>query len=516
MITERLMKPGRFDVRLVNNAPYSVWSAVQEFDHIVITPGRLMPFSGFADADILARSIYTGVVTGKPTATSFTGQGLAYWLGTDQGTGDLLDSAVTNTAGTLDDWITDLLPSAITKGTVTNTGNTLTWTAQWTTRREAIDFAARSVGAEWRVQPDGTLDAAASSTLFVATPTAVITRNADGSEGGYTGIGVAALNRARDIDGYTTKVIVVGKVGDGADVATGSATTSTSYKDFHNNDVVFERLVNSPDVADAAADSVATNTLNLFSSIRRGVALSSATYAVPLRVAPGDWVYVFDKPAGLFDSANQIMWRGELINPIKLRCKGYTWPIQRGMGVYARRSGGTPTYTDLTDYVQWETGPTEWFVGTSIADPDQDPAQLSAAYLGANPDVVARVNVGDRVDYTPTWSGTISNGTLTATYQRLGDWCRAYYALTWGGTTSHAAATQTLTLPFTAAVTNGTAVGTARIVDSSTGNNYARTVVTATTGTVAFMDDAGAFVTNLVPMTWASGDQLLITLDFPI
>ena len=65
------------------------------------------------------------------------------------------------------------------------------------------------------------LDAAAPATLFAnyTTPKAVITRKPEGSEGATTGIQSVDIVRGTDVLGYTTKVIVIGKTGDGAAVA---------------------------------------------------------------------------------------------------------------------------------------------------------------------------------------------------------------------------------------------------------------------------------------------------------
>ena len=392
MITERLMKPGQFDLNLRTDAPFAVWSQVQEFDHIVITPTYLKPVSAFSDANILSTAIYTGVVTGRPNPTSFAGQGLGYWLGTDQGLGDILDSAVSNTAGTLSTWVTSLLPSSLTAGTVTNTGNTLTYTYQWVTRREAIDHMCRSVGAEYRIKPNGTFDAAAPTSLFVTTPTVVITKHPEGSEGATRGLETVEVNQSRDVEGYTTKVI---NVGDG--LTTGTATGSNVYKDLLKNNVVLERLVNSPKEASGSLTAHAAKVLALYGSIRQSVTLSSDTYAVPVWVRPGDYVWLYDERAGLVDPANQIVWRGELISPVKLRTKSYIWPVTKGMGVYARRSGATPVYTDLTEYVEWEDGAVRWEIGTSVDDPDQDPTQLSPGYLGVNGQILNRAGTGSGV-----------------------------------------------------------------------------------------------------------------------
>lgn len=396
-VTERLMKPGRFTLRLEDDAPLSVWSAVAEMDHIVITPTRLHPISGFSDANILDAAIYTGVVLRKPTPTTFEGAGLPWWLGTDEGLGDLLDTAVTGTAATLSTWITALCPSSLTVGTVTNTGVTLTYSFQWITRREALDFACRAMGAEWRVNPDGTLDAAAAGTLFTSTPTTVITKAAEGRQGTTSGLDATAMSASRDAAGYTTKVIVVAKTGDQSLAPTASASGANVYKDLRNNNVVLERLVNAPTTPNGSAQAVADAAIGQWSSVRRSVSLSSRSYAVPLTVRPGDTVYAYDPDAGLYDTANQIDWSGERITPVALRVRAYTWPITQGMGVYARRSGATPTYTDLSDYVRWETSDTTWEVGASGWDVAQDPAQLSPAYLGTNPDVVGRISaVGQR------------------------------------------------------------------------------------------------------------------------
>lgn len=413
-VTERLQKPGQFTVKLKANAPSSALAAVALFDHIVITPTRLLPIGGYSDANILAQAIYTGVVTGEPDVDQIVGQGLGYWLGTDDGLGDLLDTKVTNTAATLSTWVTSLRPSSLSAGTVTNTGTTLTYDYQYQTRREALDHACRAMGAEWRINPAFTLDAAAPATLHTnyTTPKAVITRKPEGTEGTLTGLQAVDIVRATDVDGYTTKVIVVGKTGDQAPFAVGTATGANVYKDGLNNDVVMERLVNAPTEPSANVTAYAASVLGLYSSKRQTIRLSSDTYAASLRVKVGDRVYVYDQRAGLTDSANQITWRGELITPVLLRCLAQTWPILPGMGVYARRSGATPVYTDLTDWVEFETGAaTEWQVGTSDADANQDPTQLASAYLGVNADIAARsADVGQLS--TKYLSASVSNTTV--------------------------------------------------------------------------------------------------------
>jgi len=416
-VTERLMKPGGFSLKLRDDAPWSVTSAVDVFDHVVITPTALEPIGGFSDANILASAIYTGVVTAKPGTYSIEGSGLAWWLGTEEGLGDLLDTAVTQSSATLSTWVSALRPSSLSAGTVTNTGlSTLSATYQWMTRREALDAVCRALGAEWRVNPAFTLDAAKSPDLFVSTPTVVITRKEEGQDGSYRGLDGTLIVTAKDVRQYTTKAIAVAQ-GQGATVATGTSSGSTSYKDGLNNTVVLERLVNAPSDSSANASTIAAQQVGQWNQVRRELSLNSRTYNVTRHAKPGDYVYVFDQLAELTDPANQITFRGELISPIKLRVYALTWPIERGMGVYARRSGATPTYTDLTDYVEWEDGSdVQWDVGAAPrSSNDTDAASAGAtAYLGANPAVAARVTgTGSGCGLQAAFSTAGSDGTLT-------------------------------------------------------------------------------------------------------
>lgn len=440
-VTEYLMKAGRFDVKFRPDAPRSAASSVALFDQIVVTPTRLDTIGGFTDARVLAAAIYAGVVTVKPRTDKITGQGLAWYLGTDDGRGDLIDTAITNTAGSLSTWVTSLCPSSLTVGTVDNTStSTLTFTYQFLSRREAFAHMVRSTGAEYRVNPAGTIDAKIATTLFTNTPTVLFSADAAGSYAGLTGINVTNADPVTDVEDLTTKVIVVGKTSDGATVASATATAATSYKDFNGNTLVMERFVNAPTTPTANLSAYATATIGLYGQTRQSFAVSSRTYAAPTLVRPGDWVYVHDPASGLVDTANQVAWDGALITPVKLRCKGYTWPIQAGMGVYARHPGSPATYTDLTDWIAWENTDTRWEIGASISDPESDQSQLSAAFLGVNPEIVNRVaSMGRRTGVILT---DAAQTITTATYTDI----------TWGSETSdddawHAAGSATITVP---------------------------------------------------------------------
>ena len=245
------MKPGQFRVKLRPETPRSVWASIQPFNVFTVTATRLDDPNLYAAADFRAQAMYSGVVTDQPDLFSVEGQGLPFWLGTDDGLGDIPITDVALSSANLTSWVTALLPPSIALGTITNTGTTLSYVFRWTTPRESLDFACRAMGAEWRVNPNFSLDAAAPSTLFVNNPTAVITRRAEGPEGDYEGITTNKVSASPNLRGYTTEVVVVGQVGDGtaadgSKVGKGVATGANVYKDGRGNNVVMRRLVDAP------------------------------------------------------------------------------------------------------------------------------------------------------------------------------------------------------------------------------------------------------------------------------
>ena len=422
MITEYLMKPGAWDLKLLPSTPYATLAAITEFQHLVITPTYMDP-NAISDLTMLANAIYSGPCLGKPTPNSFEGQGWSWWLGSDDGLGEIYETPVANsTAATLSTWIGQLRPNSVGAGTVTDTGTSLAYSYQWVTPREALDHLCRCVGAEWRVNPSSTLDAAAPATLHAnyTTPKVVFTNKPEGREGTLIGYKVVQSNKARDVSGYATRVVVAGKAGDGAVVATGSANGAAVYNNPRGFAVALTRLVNAPDVPAANTSAYATSVVGMFSSLRRTITIQTDTYAVPLTCKPGDSVWIYEPRAYLSDNSNQIQWRGEMAFPVKLRALGYTWPVQRGMGVYFRTSAGV--YTDVTRFVDWEdNAPTTWQIGTSWGDPNQDPSQMgSAAYLGVNAAIVDRTTaIGQRSVVTLT-SDSVNNNAVANSLQNMG------------------------------------------------------------------------------------------------
>jgi hypothetical protein len=523
-ITQRLMKPGRFHVELAPPWPDSVARSIALFDHLVITPTQV-DIDSLADASILALAIYTGVITSKPSVRSMEGADLSHWLGTDQGLGDIIDTPIALTANTLSQWVTALCPTSLTVGTVNNTGTgTLSRSFQWVTRREALDSVCQTLGAEWRVTSAGKIDAATRANLWTtpsATSGVVITRRAEGFDGGIQGMDARLMVPSSDVEQYTTKAFALGQ-GVGTSVLVGSSTGTTTYKDLNNNSVIMERLVNAPSDPLISLTAVAAASVGQFNSVRTELSLSSRTYTITRFIRPGDDVYVHDLQAGLVDPANTIDYRGELIQPIKLRCVALTWPLERGCGVYLRKSGATPTYIDLTPYVAWESGQdVQWEVGAasraSVGDSPTGTASLPTTLA-----VESRVGVESGTLVNPVkFAGVATNVTSTGTWEVDGPWINMVVGATFTG--APVAGNLTIDLPKPTIVVPGannsimpwgSAGPLSQGVQFGPGGYVGDTANVVVSTMRVFSGAPWAGWSNLVPFVWKATDGLVATIRY--
>ena len=530
MITRRLMKPGTFSLKLQENTPYKIHAAIARLDHIVFTHTRLDPIEGYSDANILDAALHTCVVTKSPSPTDVQGHGLEWWLGTPKGYGPgtaatqgLLTTPVSQTTATLSTWVTALCPAGLTVGTVTNTGlPTLTNSYQFVTRREALDDVCRKLGAEYRINPDGTIDAAAPATLFGSSPEVVVTRKEEGRDNGLQGLEGSVIQTAVDVEDYITKAIVVTR-GTGSATTATTSTGSTAFRDLAGNTLHVERYVDAPSELAANASLIGSAALNRFNAERRDLRLNSRTYNVSRFVTPGDYVFAFDLVTGLTDPSSQIFFRDGVITPLALRVYGLTFPIQRGMGVYARRSTGvgTATYTDLSDYVVFEDGDVSWEVGAprrplvgSTAGPT---SEGTVAYLGVNPTVNARaVDLGARATWTPTVTqlGSVPVTVNRATVSKVGREVTFDMALTVTGVGGTAGNQVLVSLPYTAASSGFVIPGGGLIFDQTPSQNFTGVSYIASTTAVGLVPNAANGLLGAVggfTAALATGDLIQIS-----
>lgn len=391
------MKAGDFAFTMTNSTPDSVlaelygalgWTGdtsawgVRD-GHIVVTDNRL------AHKSMASTSVarYTGILT-KLKGTEFTGRGLAAWLGSTGLPTDIRTSALTKTTATLDGWLTDILPhNSITKGTVTNTGSTLTGTWHWTSGIEGIDWVCDQVGAEWLINPDGTLDAAATATLFAATPTVMVTDQPEGESGPIRGVTGGIVSVTIDAEHLTETVQVVAD-GEGATTNTATITHGSDVaKALAGTTTHLERILD-----DSSLDSANLRTqagqqlLDQYKTPRWSMTANVVSDRIRSHLKPGDLIYVAVMPAGTGrgaarqrlspgrgDGNNQIsnnqtpsaipllqdlnsatvMFRGQPYRPVIVRVVRCSWNVTNGMGVYLIRDQGTESITDLSPYIQY-------------------------------------------------------------------------------------------------------------------------------------------------------------------
>lgn len=366
-ITEATRAPGQWSLTLDPDTPRTVRDALQYFGHIVVSVGR--PDPRVAGDSLLTSGRYTGVVTGivenDDATVDLSGQGMAFWLGDADKKGAVIENLVSFTASTFTNAVRTLLPSsgAVTEGTLHSVTGSYTGTHQWQSPREAIDYVCTTMGAEWRVNNDATLDAGLASDLFVTTPVnAIVARDAGVDMAVRAMPGHAQL--AQDVEDFTTRVVLLAQ-GDGASVATGSADILPGlnpYKDLHGNTIRLTRLVSESATDQGNAAARAQLALNQFTSPRQAVKLSTDEYDIRGDgLSVGDYVWVHAPDVGLLDTNNEIVFRGLRINPLRLRVIELAWPVEQGMAVAFRDGNGV--WTDLTDYITWESGETTVTVG---------------------------------------------------------------------------------------------------------------------------------------------------------
>jgi hypothetical protein len=368
-VQEVLKALGQWEIKLLPQTPRDVLDALDYFGHVAIVPGRLDPLQ-YGD-NLLTTARYVGVLRTKTIGDdgrtntpaddlSVGGVGMAFWLGDEDGKGDVYENAVEPASASFADAITMLLPAsgAVTAGTLYPVSGTYSGRHQYESPRTAISYvcdtmSTTSVPVSWRVNGNGTLDAGPDSSLFVTSPTCVITTRDAGEDMAMRAL-PGSVDVTRDVEDYSTRVVLLAE-GEGTSIATGAAniTPTTGYKDIHGNALKLTRLVSESDTATANAEVRAQLALSQFTSTRNALQLSTSDYDVHGTFRVGDRVWVYDPDAGLVDTSTEITFRGQRINPLKLLVTETQWAITKGFTVAYRTAAGA--WVDLTQFVEWET-----------------------------------------------------------------------------------------------------------------------------------------------------------------
>lgn len=424
-VTEIKQAQGEWSLRLSEDTPQQVRDALTFYGHIAILPGEL-PVAQYGDA-LLASARYVGVLRGWDAADGRTlkGSGMAFWLGDEDGKGDVFEAPTTFSNETFANTVRGLLPpsGSITEGTINSVAGTYSGKHQWQNPRQALTYVTDTFGAEFRVNYTGTLDAGLVSQLYVTTPKAILLRKGFGAD-----LSLRALpgRMAMGVDGEdtTTRVVLLAE-GEGDAIVTASANApATPYKDIHGNPIKVTRLVSESGTEATNAPARAQLQLNRFVNARRAVQLSSNDYDVKGTFVVGDYLNVYDPDNGFIDTAREVYWQGERLNPMALRCVEMTWPIEAGWTVAFRDVDGN--WIDLSPYYEPESGETTIVVG--------DLPRGLASVGGAQEQVGYRPNlpVGDSVPDATIPAAPAFTDVSSGSYQGAdGEWTKSAVFLEW-------------------------------------------------------------------------------------
>lgn len=365
MITDRLMSVGEWGLELVPNAPESARAAFDFGHNIFVTPTRFDRSVSFAT--LKTASVYAGLVFRIGGGRKrFGGPGLLGYLTTGKG-----DSNSTASIGypasfgpvafgaVLAQFETDSILNGLTAGTghsATATTASLVTGTFGPPVKSVLDTVALSTGNEYRVLVNGEIDYGVSTSLFRSTPTVAVSPGLKGADASLRVLESTAWDVERNIDNYRNCCFVETEDGsyasgvrDSAHVMFGEYGGTVLGVTYLSPTVTAETNVH------AEVDAMATAGAAAYSSAAMEIDCSVREYCIPRFVTPGDWIWVYSVDDGLTDTANQVVFNGQTLFPKKVRCVGYTYPIEAGMGVYTYDTTGG-TVTDVSDYVQWETG----------------------------------------------------------------------------------------------------------------------------------------------------------------
>ncbi|MFE9064939.1 hypothetical protein [Streptomyces violaceusniger] len=370
-VTQVLSALGSWEFTLKTTTPPDLWDHIDYFGHVAFIPGRIDP-QQYGD-DLLTAARYVGVVRGRDTTGddrrtkiveqgyALNGVGMAMWLGDEDDKGSVYENAVEPASATFANTIRALLPAsgAVTEGTLYSVPGTYSGRHQYESPRTAISYVcdtfSASCGAKvgWRVNGNGTLDAGPESDLYVTSPRCVISRKSAGKDTSGLESVPGAFGVTRDMEDYSTRVVLLAE-GQGESIATGAADISpaTPYKDVHGNPLKLTRLASESDTSVTNADTRAELLLSQYTSSQDEITVETDNFYIEGSFDVGDYVWVWDPGAGLVDPSNEITFRGERLNPIKLQITEARWPITEGYTVAYRAADGT--WYDLTDHVEWD------------------------------------------------------------------------------------------------------------------------------------------------------------------
>lgn len=383
IITEQLGDTGSWSLDLDPDTPAAVLDALNPATNLwatyVHTPAHY-DIGDLSEADLFGVARYAGtLVANGENRLSPNGESIARWLGKD-GDGGVIYKAPkgVSLAKTLATHLGQVFPTnGLSLGSTTGVSAT---TFRWgfdggDTRREWLDTLLRQAPGGpywWRLRYSGgwVVDVGPAATLWpsTTTPTVILTE-AGGRDAHLYGwpadIDLAEMNG----DAVRTRAIV--NWNDNVNNGTATATLPSTYADLTSGTPQYEtyldwqprrrrppterwRRVAAWSIrAQTQANALAAAEVNERSAIRYEASAAIVELSDPWAydLTPGNRVWVEDFDRGIYDTANQIVYRGEVCFPRSSRVDEMTYAPASG-GHYLRYyTGAAFAWLDLTRYV---------------------------------------------------------------------------------------------------------------------------------------------------------------------
>jgi hypothetical protein len=301
---------------------------------------------------------------------------------------------------------------------------------------KSLKTICTSLDAEFKMQNNGTIDVGPRTSLFTghedSEPTGMIVRRLSGLDAGVKGYSGADLKTEFNAEDFVSRVELIAS-NYGKEINLGQADAKDiPYKDLHGNELERIQILSENEVPDSMRNIRAEAYLNEYNKVQRTLSVGLEDYDLSGDIGVGDVIFVFDPEVGFEDTQDEaklenrdrheIAYQGQILNPIKIRVMGLSFPISDSMGVFYRNSEGV--YTDLTDYVSFESGVTQVEVGSTTPNINED--------LRASASVIA---VGGTNEFTVPDAPT-SFADASGTYQDGAGRPFAFAKLTWNEPTN--------------------------------------------------------------------------------
>jgi hypothetical protein len=351
------------------------------------TPGNITDLlaSGFSYVRVFATSVqsvevtdlppmYTGVVLRRDGQYGCSGVGPNWLLGEPNATGDqvgpIFETAVSfnSTTGTLTAWTQAVADRCgLGYGTIGATATKWAGELQYVAPRVVLDpwmVAGFGGTLEYRVDPSLNLNCAFRSELY-KNPTdnditailingEVVSRTLVDPDG----VPCPEMELSSSVEELERRVVLKG-----ASSTAGSSAAGWNYKNPAGGTLDRIRYTINEQVASGDMTGALARLLGLHRYKRQSLSVRVSSRP-PFPFICGDWVWVFDPLKGLHDtSQNGFTYAGQHVFPVATRVVEMTYPIVEGMSVWHDDTHQGGVLTDLTPYVEWETGDTTLSVG---------------------------------------------------------------------------------------------------------------------------------------------------------